>query len=48
MRFYIPENLTHNFESDKTEFVLSPYCQKLWLISEIIIFILLAMDLRFL
>jgi len=48
MGFCISENLTDNFESDKTEFVLLPYCQKLWLISKIIIFILVAMGLQFL
>jgi hypothetical protein len=48
MTFCISENLTDNFESDKTECVLSPYCQKLWLVSKIIIFILVAKGLRFL
>ena len=47
MTFYFSENLTDNFESDKTECVLSPYCQKLWLVSKIIIFILVAKGLRF-
>ena len=48
MRFCISEYLTDNFESDKTECVRSPYCQKLWLVSKIIIFILVAKGLQFL
>jgi hypothetical protein len=48
MGFCISENLTVNLESDKVEFVLSPYSQKLWVISKIIIFILVAMGLQFL